>query len=207
VADSTAPGSAPEAVDSSWTAAADGRRRQPPQADPLGVLAGQGAEGPPQPGAVAGLVVAVGEHQQAGQLGDAPGQPADHVQGGVVGPVQVLDHQQRRPAGQLPVQGVQDPVAVGAGLQGRGQGAAAGPGHVAERAQGPRGGQVVAHADQRPDPPRGGGQLPDQAGLADAGLAGDQRHRAVAPTGPVQRRPQAAQLGVTLEQSGPHGLD
>jgi hypothetical protein len=122
--------------------------------------------------------------------------------------VQVLDHQQPGPAGQLPVQGVEDPVAVGAGLQGRGQGAAGDAGHVAERAQGPRGGQVVAHAHQRPDAPRGGGgQLPDQAGLADAGLAGDQRHRAMAPAGPVQRRPQAAELGVTLEQSGPHRLD
>jgi hypothetical protein len=83
---------------------------------------------------VAQLVVPVGEHQHAGQLLDAPGEVADHVKGGVVGPVHVLDDHHRRPLRQLLVHGAEDLVALGHGRRGPSQGTVAAAGHVPEGA-------------------------------------------------------------------------
>jgi hypothetical protein len=82
-------------------------------------IRGKAAQGdPPHPGTAesaeqtaqrrseAERVVAVGRQQHRGQRGDAPAEEAQDVQGGVVGPVDVLDHQQGRlpSVGQLVVQ-------------------------------------------------------------------------------------------------------
>jgi hypothetical protein len=154
------------------------------------------------------LVVAVGADQQAGQGGHPPAQVADDLEGGVVGPVEVLDEHHRRAGGQLAVDGVEDGVAPGPAVDGRGQGPAGLAGHVPERPEGARGGEVVADAGQHPGPrPGRGRERPDQAGLADAGLARDQHHRPTAPAGPVQRLPQPAELGVPFQQAPRHGDD
>jgi hypothetical protein len=42
------------------------------------------------------LVVAIGQHQDGRQLGDPAHQVPQHVQGGFVGPVHILDDQDRR---------------------------------------------------------------------------------------------------------------
>jgi len=122
--------------------------------------------------------------------------------------VQVLDDHHRRARGQLAVDGVEDGVAPRPRVDGRGQGAAGLAGHVAERAEGARRSQVVADPGQHPGPrPGGRGERPDQAGLADAGLAGDQHHRAAAPAGGVERLPQPSELGVPFQQTPHHGHD
>jgi len=122
--------------------------------------------------------------------------------------VEVLDDHHRRPGGQLPVDGVEDGVALGGGVGGRHQGAPAGPGHVPERAEGAGRAQVVADPGEHPGlGPGDGGEGPDQGRLADPGLARDQHHRPAAPAGPAEGVAQAAELGVTLEQSRPHGHD
>jgi len=120
--------------------------------------------------------------------------------------VEVLDEQHRGPGGQLPVDGVEDGVALGSCVGRRDQGAAPGPGHVPERVKGPGRAQVVADPGEHPGP-GGVGEGPDQGGLADPGLARDQHHRPAAPAGPAEGVVQAAELGVTLEQSRPHGHD
>jgi hypothetical protein len=179
--------------------------RQPPQREPLHVLAGERAEHPPQRMVVAQLVVAVGEHQHAGQLRDTPGEVADDVQGGVVGPVHVLDDHQRGPVGELLVHGAEDRVPLRDRRRGLGQRPVAAAGHVPERTQRARRHQVVAHADQHASVrPRVLRERPDQARLADPGLAGDQHHRATIPAGLAQRLPQPAELRVTLEQARRH---
>jgi hypothetical protein len=122
--------------------------------------------------------------------------------------VEVLDDHHRRPGGQLAVDGLEHGVALGSGVGGRDQGAAAGPGHVPERAQGAGRAQVVADPGEHPGlAPGGVGEGTDQGGLADAGLARDQHHRPAAPAGPVEGVAESAELGVTLEQSRPHGHD
>jgi hypothetical protein len=122
--------------------------------------------------------------------------------------VEVLDEHHRRLGGQLPVDGVEDGVALGSGVGGRDQGAAAGPGHVPERAEGPGRAQVVADPGEHPGLGPGGlGEGADQGGLADPGLARDQHHRPATPAGPAEGLAQAAELGVPLEQSRPHGHD
>ena len=179
--------------------------RQPPQREPPHALAGQRAEHLPQRVVVAHRVVAVGEQQHAGQLRHPPGEVADDVEGGVVGPVDVLDDQHRGLGGELPVDGAEDRVAL-RGLHGGVQRAVAAAHHVAERAERAGGHQVVADADEHPDAgPLG--ERPHQAGLADPGLAGDQHDRAVAPAGLAQALLQQAELGVALEQAPGHAGD
>jgi hypothetical protein len=122
--------------------------------------------------------------------------------------VEVLDDHHRRLGGQLAVDGVEHHVALGGGVGGRDQGPAAGPGHVPERAKGAGCPQVVADPGEHPGPAPGGvGECADQGGLADAGLARDQHHRPPAPAGAAEGVAEAAELGVTLEQSRPHGHD
>jgi hypothetical protein len=178
----------------------DRTRRQRLQGQPPHLRGGESAEDPAQRMVVAQLVVAVGEHQHAGQGRDSPGQVAEHVQGGVVGPVDVLDDHRRRPAGQLLVHGPEHRVPAGDLVDGLGQGPVGVVGHVPERAQGPRRHQVVAGAHQHPDRPgRLLGERPDQAGLADPGLTGDEHGRASTLPGPPERLPQPTKLGVPLQ--------
>jgi hypothetical protein len=175
-----------------------GRQRR--QDQPPHLLGPERAQHPAQRMVVAQLVVAVGQQQHAGQGRDPPGQVADHVQGGVVGPVHVLDDHHRRPAGQLLVDGPEHGVPTGHRLHRPGQGAPGAPGHVPERAQGARRDQVVAGPDEHPGVgrrlPR---ERPDQARLADPGLAGDEHDRAATLHGSPERLPQPTKLGVPLQ--------
>ena len=95
--------------------------RQRPQRQPPHRRRGRPASDQAQSGAGAQLVVAVGEHQHARQLRDPPGQVAQHVQGGVVGPVHVLDHQHGRPAGELRPQPASNTASRSPGTQRPGQ--------------------------------------------------------------------------------------
>ena len=178
--------------------------RQGPQDQPPDLLVGEGGEDPAQGMLAAQLVLAVGEHQYARQLRDPPGQVAEHVQGGVVGPVDVLDQQHRRPAGQLLVDGPEHRVPGRPRLDGRGQGGRGPAGHVPERPQGPRRDQVVAGPGEHPGPAGLPGERPDQTGLADPGLAGDEHDRAPALPDSPERLAQPAKLGVPLQQARRH---
>ena len=179
--------------------------RQGPQVKPPHLLMGESGQDPVQGVLAAQLVLAVGEHQHAGQVRDPPGQVAEHVKGGVVGPVDVLDQHHRRAAGQLLVHGPEHRVPPGSRLDGRGQRRRGPAGHVPERPKGPRGDQVVAAPGEHPGPPRRlPGERPDQAGLADPGLTGDERDRASTLPGPPERLAQPAKLGVPLQQARRH---
>ena len=77
--------------------------RQAPQRQPADPARGRRLPEQLLQGMLAGqLVVAVGQHQHSRQLGDPAGQVPQHVQGGLVGPVHVLHHQDGRVPG--PVQ-------------------------------------------------------------------------------------------------------
>ena len=148
------------------------------------------------------LVVAVGQQQHRGQVGDPPDQVAQEVQGGLVGPVHVLHDQHGRVPGpvQLVQQRGEERVPVPGVAQRAGQVGTDAAGEVADRAQDARGRQVVALAHEEPRVGRESvAQLAHQAGLADPGLAGDQDHgtgsRRGEPGGVGQRR----QLGLPLE--------
>ena len=155
---------------------------QAPQRQPAGPAGGRHLAEQVLEGMVAGqLVVAVGQDEHGRQLGDPAGQVPQHVQGGLVGPMDVLHDQDRRvprPV-QLPRQRGQHGVPV-AGAQRPGQPGPDGAGQIAERPKGPGRAQVVTVADQQPPLGR---QQPaqrlDQARLADPGLAQDQHQPAV----------------------------
>jgi hypothetical protein len=75
-------------------------RRQAPQWQPAGPARGGRLPEELLEGVLAGqLVVAVGQDQDGRQLGDPACQVAQHVQGGLVGPVDVLDDQNGRVPG------------------------------------------------------------------------------------------------------------
>jgi hypothetical protein len=145
---------------------------------------------------LAELVVAVGEHQQRAQSADPPPQEGQQVERRPVGPVQVLDHQNRPRPVRRRVQHVQQrgeqrlPRRV-PGQRG-GQLAAGLPPDVVQRTQLTRGQQRVARAEEhphvRPGPRR---ERRDQRGLAHPGLTADQRHspgvRGPQPVEPAQR--------------------
>jgi hypothetical protein len=91
-----------------------------------------------------------GHHDQGTQRGNPPGQVAEHVQGGVVGPVHVLDdHYGESWPGELGDCRVEYLLADTIGQRLVQRATRAGRG-VAQRAERPRGQQVVAHAAQHP---------------------------------------------------------
>ena len=149
------------------------------------------------------LVVAEGQHDDGGQVGDAAPEQAQEVQRGVVGPVHVLDDQHRRPArtAQLGEHRLEHGVPVGARRDRRRQRPGRAPRRVLQRAERTRRDQVVAGAAQHPGArgqrrDRGA----DQAGLADPGLAGHQRHAAPPVRGRGEELRQGGELGLALEQ-------
>jgi len=98
------------------------------------------------------FVVAVGEDQHGRDVGDPPGEVAQRVQRRVVGPVDVLDDQDGRVLGpgQFRAQGGEHPVAVAAVGHGAAELGSDAAHQITERAEGPRGREVVAVADQHP---------------------------------------------------------
>ena len=73
---------------SAWSSRASSRRSDPAAAVQLGQVG-------PQP-LLARLVAAVGDHQQDPLAAEVADQEGQQVAGGLVGPVQVLDHQHQR---------------------------------------------------------------------------------------------------------------
>ena len=153
-------------------------------------------------------VVAVGQHQDGGQPLQPAGQVGQHVHGGVVDPVQVLDqeHVRRRPAQLLDHRRV-DPVGAPGPQRGLQLPPGAGRG-VAQWAQRARGDQVVAAAAEHLDPTPGAlDELAHQGGLADAGLPGHQHGRSPSTGRPAHRGVQRVQRGVPLQQHPPPAAD
>ena len=163
--------------------------------------AGERAQHPHQRVAALDLIVAVGEDHQSAQPVEPPRQEAQHVQRCVVGPVHVLDHEDGgRALGQLPRDCRVDRVPV-PGAQRHGKRAGAVGGSVAERAEGPRCAQVVAGTDQESGVPLHLVQEgTDEAGLADAGFAVDERSRPVTKTCRAHRGKQLGTLALPLQQ-------
>ena len=176
---------------------------QPRQLQPDDRRRGETADDPPERVVRAQLLLAVGDHQQRRQLRHPPGQRLQHVQGRLVGPVRVLDHDDRGPLGEahLGQQRVEQRVPLARSDAERDAGQL--PDHVPERAERPGGDQVLAGAAEQPGVPGGPvRELGQQAGLADPGLAGDQHDAAPAPPRPLQGGAESVEVGVALQQ--PH---
>ncbi len=173
----------PPGVDVAARQRGHARLAQRGERDPVDGLARQLAEHDPQRMRPVELVVAVGrEHQHAGGL-DAPGQQADGVEGGLVGPVQVLEHQRRDPGAAQGAEQRRDHRARrAAGGHDVGELAAELVGDVEERAERARRVQRVAGPGDHPQRGVGGDERPHQDGLADPRLPGDE-HDAPAGTG------------------------
>jgi hypothetical protein len=127
------------------------------------------------------LVVAIGGDDERGRRVDLAGQQAHDVETGLVGPVEVLEHEDRRRAvGELAQQRGRDLVRRrGAGRDLR-EVAADLLGDVEQRAERARREERVARAPQ--DPRRGAlpvGEQADERRLARARLAGHQRQAPV----------------------------
>ncbi len=179
------------------------RRRQRLRAQPAraGQLAEQGAQ------RMARLEVtrAQRQHQQAVPVADAPGQVPQQVEGGVVGPVHVLhrEHGHRRPV-QLGDGRGEHPLGP-TGPDRRGQRPGGVDGRVAQRPERAAGAQVVAAPDEGAHAPVERRQeRPQQAGLADAGLALDQHHAAVPGPGRGDRLEQRVDQRRPLQDRGGH---
>ena len=172
------------------------RRRREPEQLRQRMVAGQ-------------LVVPVGQHEHDGQLADPADEVPQHVQGRLVGPVDVLHDQYRRMLRplQLGPQRLDDPAAV-AGLQRPGQRGAHAARQVAQRPEDPRRGQVVAVPDEQPALRRQyRPQRIHEAGLADAGLADDEHHRGVAALLLAGGRAQLGELPLAFQDRPTHPPD
>ena len=126
------------------------------------------------------LVVAVRRDQQHGKRIDAAREQAEHVQRGPVSPVQVLEHDDRRPAAQLLGQGCDDRPGRRTLGHDRRELASGLVGDVDERPEDAGRVQRVARAREDADPAHATAERLHQRGLADAGLTGDE-HQAAAP--------------------------
>jgi len=149
----------------------------------------------------ADLLVPVGDDQHRRGPLQPPPQEHQQVQGGLVGPVGVLDHHHLpRRLGKLVLERGEDGLAWAPRGEQLGQPAARLAGDVVQRPQGPRREQRVAGPQQEPGLRRLPlGEPPDQHRLADAGLA---RHQddATARGRVGQRAAQLVQQRGALEQ-------
>jgi hypothetical protein len=182
----------------------DRHRGEPAEPHPPDGAAGrQLAEHDPERMRAVELVVAVGGHDQGRHRLHPAGEQQQDVQGRLVGPVHVLEHEDRRgPRAQLPGERRRHLVRHGAARDDRPELAAGPLGDRQQRAERARGEQRVAAA---PENPRRSAVLfaeaPHQRGLADPRLAADQQH---VPTGAaldsLQGIDEHRQLGAALEQ-------
>jgi hypothetical protein len=141
------------------------------------------------------LVVTVGDDHQDGGGPDPSGEEPEQVQGGLVGPVDVLDHQHGHHPGivQPFEQGTEQHLPRRLVAEQLVEPAAERGGDVGQRAQRPRGGQRVTGAPQDPSGlPVLEGELLDQRCLADTCLTPDQDQSPA--TGPSLREPTAEGL-------------
>jgi len=157
-------------------------RRQRREADaPDAPIGGQVAEGQAEQVRRAQTFVPVGGQQQDRHVPDPPAEETQQVDGGLVGPVDVLhdQHVQLARLADLSQQRAEQLLARGLGAAQLQQLAAEPTGDVVERAERPRGEQAVAGSPV----PGGLGQVVfcplDQCRLADARLAGDEHQPAI----------------------------
>ena len=131
---------------------AHGPGRQPGEREAAHVPPDQRTQQPSQRVIPGHLVVAEGQHDDGGQVGDAAPEQAHEVQRGVVGPMHVLDDQHRGPArtAQLGEHRLEHGVPVGACRDRRRQRPGRAPRRVLQRAERTRRDQVVAGAAQHP---------------------------------------------------------
>jgi hypothetical protein len=147
-------------------------------------------------------VVAQRQQQQRRKPLDAPRDVAEHVQRGVVGPVRVLDDQHRRDRRQLVQQRAEHLVL---GRERACQRPARPRRGVVQRPERARGHEVVARGLQQPDTlPRARREGAHERGLADPGLTGYERGRAVAGLGLLERGEKRVERRVALQQAGCH---
>ena len=150
------------------------------------------------------LLVAEGQHQQRRQVREPAGDVPEDVQRGVVGPVQVFDDQHGGPPrGQLGHGRAGHRVRLIAGER-RGERAAGFRGRLEQRPERARAQQVVAGAGEHAHAVvQRGPQRTNHAGLADPGLAGDDRGAAPAGGRRRDRIEQVVQHRTPLQQRGP----
>ena len=150
------------------------------------------------------LLVAEGQHQQRRQVGEPAGDVPEDVQRGVVGPVQVFDDQHGGPpCGEFGDGRAGNRVRLLVGER-RGERAGGSRDGLAQRPERAGAQQVVAGAaehayavvQRRP-------QGTNHAGLADPGLAGDERGAASTGTRRRDRLEQVVQHRTPLQQRGP----
>jgi hypothetical protein len=122
------------------------------------------------------LVVAEAADGQGRHRSDPRGKQRDHVQGRLVSPVEILDHEQRgRPGAELGKQRAGHLVRSSPGVHQLAQLGAAARRHVDQRSERMWRSQRLTGAPQDPDVARlCVAECPQQGGLADSGLAADQ---------------------------------
>ena len=185
----------------------DGLARERRELEPVDGLPGQHPEQPVQRVARDQHLVAQGDDEQRAERADPAGGVAEHVDGGVVGPVRVLDQQHRRPLlGELLHQRREDAVVRAVAGERLGQWTVGPDGGVVERTERPRRDEVVASGHS--------------SRAREAACSANARTRLVLPipaspiTSAVEpcpasaRRERAEQLAerrLTLQQPGGHG--
>ncbi len=174
----------------------DGQGRQ---SQPFDAGRGQAAEDQPQRMVGAELVVPAGHDGEAAGGPHAAGQQHDEVQRGLVGPLQVLDDEQRGPGAQLVEQHGQHLVDRRPASHDLGQRAGGVRRQVGERTE--RSGGEEALAPTRPHADAGVvSGLIDERTLADAGFSGQEDQSAARGGGLDQSRPQAGLRSLPLQQ-------
>jgi len=168
----------------------DRRRGQPGGLQPVQALAWERREHPPH---LRALLRPAGDDQAPARARQAAAEQRHEVQGGVVRPVQVLDHERGRRAQLVEYRGQQVLARAGDGLRQRSAGL---PRRVAQRAERPRGDQRVAGAPQDAVLARHGR---DERRLADPRLAFHDHHGA-ARHGCADGRLERLAFAVPLEQ-------
>ncbi len=185
----------------------DGLRRQRGKVHAQGAgHRGQVSEHGGEPVVRADLVVAEGRHREQGEPVEPSSEEAHQLQRRLVGPVQVLEHEQRGAGGQQRPDVVEQPGPGGRSraLDGMRE-LRHGVEHGAQR--GGRG-HVVAEATAHHEVVVVGAhplqKSAHEGGLADAGLAAEEHPAAGPPRGRARHLvPQRRQLGVALHQHGP----
>jgi hypothetical protein len=136
---------------------------------------GQLPEHDPQRVAAIDPVVAIGRQHERGDRLDAASEQAQDVERRLIGPVEVLEHDDvRRPAAQLARQRGDELARRGALRDQRSELAADVVGDVDERAERARGEQRVARSPQHPTSASAVAERPHERRLADSRLAGDE---------------------------------
>ncbi len=149
------------------------------------------------------LVVAIADHQHHREPGQATAEELDQVECRFVRPVCILDdhHRRRRQARELIEGRVEDLLPAGRRADHPREFTADLAGNVLQRRQGMRREQRLAAAPQHAvGPALRSGKLAKKRRLADAGLAGNQRHTTSAARNAIELGAQLLDIRLTLKQ-------